>query len=232
MQYGYVKHLCVVAFASFTCHAALSAINTTRMLVGIPSGLPGYEILDNNKLNINDPFKRSLTECIETRLKVTFVWMAYPTKRVIQMLQMGEVDMIYPMGFTEERAAAMLQSNLTWQNPDVLVSLRPIELGDKQLRLAARLGSPQHTDYGADGYASLLGTYAYEDLPKMLSRGAVDAVIVPRSVYADQKDAWPAKTLTLVGRQRSSGFYLQKNDPKGILKNLNESIAHCTASIR
>jgi ABC-type amino acid transport substrate-binding protein len=227
-----MKNLCVFAFAISSCHVALATDTPSKLLVGIPSGLPGYEIANNNKLNINDPFKRNVTDCIETRLKSTFVWMAYPTKRVIQMLQMGDIDMVFPMGFTEERASALLQSNLTWQNPDVFVSLRPIEHGDKGLRLAARLGSPQHTDYISDGYASVVGAYSYEDLPKMLAKGTVDAVVVPRSVYAEQRDTWPAKTLTLAGRQRSSGFYLQKNDPKKLLKHLNESITYCTATAK
>jgi ABC-type amino acid transport substrate-binding protein len=66
----------------------------------------------------------------------------------------------------------------------------------------------------------------------MLAKGTVDAVIVPRSVYAKQRGIWPAKTLTLAGRQRSSGFYLQKNDPKNLLKHLNESIAYCAATAK
>ena len=211
----------------FTSQAALAVNGNVRLLVGIPSGLPGYEALDDNKLKINDPYKRGVTECIAGRLNATFVWMAYPTKRIIQMVQANELDMIYPMGFTEERAATMLQSNLAWQNPDALVSLHPLDMRDKSTRIAARLGSPQQTYYVSDGFTSMTAAYAYEDLAKLLARGTVDVVIVPRSVFGEQKSIWPPKVMVSPGRPRSSGFYLNKDDPKSLLKPLNESIARC-----
>jgi ABC-type amino acid transport substrate-binding protein len=210
---------------------ALSAANPgNRLTVGVPAGLPGYEMLEGNRLKINDPFKKSITECIAGRLNATFVWVAYPTKRILQLLQAREIDMVYPMGFTEERAAAMAQSHLTWQNPDVLVSMRPVAMSDKNMRIAARLGSPQQTDYVSDGYSHIAATYAYEDLAKLLARGLVDVVIVPRSVYNEQRADWPSKVMVSAGKPRSSGFYLNKDDPKGLLKPLNESIARCRDS--
>lgn len=217
----------MVALGLLASLVSPTVYSNTQILVGIPSGLPGYEALDGNKLRINDPYKRGVTDCIANRLGATFIWMAYPTRRIMQMLQVNEVDMAYPMGFTAERAAAMLQSNLTWQNPDVLVSSQAIDWGDKNLRLAARLGSPQHTDYVADGYLNMTPAYAYEDLGKLLARGTVDAVIVPRSVFDEQKANWPPKIVVAAGKPRSSGFYLNKNDPKGLLKPLNDSIARC-----
>ncbi len=222
------------ALVAMTLYASLSTSavhGSTQLLVGVPSGLPGYEALEGNKLRINDHYKRGVTECIANRLGVTFVWMAYPTRRIIQMLQANEIDMVYPMGFTEERAATMLQSSLTWQNPDVVVSSRPVDLSDKKTRLAARLGSPQHTDYAADGYFNMTAAYAYEDLGKLLARGAVDAVIVPRSVYSEQKAMWPPRIVMAPGKPRSSGFYLNKDDPKGLHKHLNESIARCIDTV-
>jgi hypothetical protein len=63
--------------------ATLAANSNTRLLVGIPSGLPGHEALEDNKLKINDPYKRSVTECIAThwvRLnKPTMFQMVMPT---------------------------------------------------------------------------------------------------------------------------------------------------------
>lgn len=203
-----------------------------KLLVGIPSGLPGYEPLEGNQLKILDPYKRSLTECISARLNVTFVWIANPTKRIIQSLHANELDLIYPMGFTEERADALLQSAVTWQNPDTVVSLHPIDMGNKSVHLAARLGSPQQTDYASDGYFNMTAAYAYEDLVRLLAKRAVDAVIVPRSVYNDQKALWPAGTVIAQAKARSSGFYLNKDDPKRLLKPLNDSIAQCRKALQ
>jgi ABC-type amino acid transport substrate-binding protein len=73
----------------------------------------------------------------------------------------------------------------------------------------------------------MTAAYAYEDLAKLLARGTVDAVLVPRSVYGEQKAIWPPKVMVSAGKPRSSGFYLNKDDPKGLLKPLNASIAQC-----
>jgi ABC-type amino acid transport substrate-binding protein len=105
--------------------------------------------------------------------------------------------------------------------------MRPIDMSDKNTRIAARLGSPQHTDYASEGFPHITATYAYEDLAKLLARSLVDVAIVPRSVYNEQKADWPPKVLVSAGKLRSSGFYLNKDDPKGLLKPLNESIARC-----
>lgn len=198
-----------------------------RLVVGIPVGLPGYELQPSGVLRISDAFKQRFTDCVAKDLRVTFEWQALPTKRVIQMLMTNELDLIYPMGFTEERASQMAQSAPAWQNPDVWVSLDTIAPSNKMLRIAARMGSPQHTDYVADGYANLVPVYAYEDLSKMLGRKAVDAAIVPRSVYLEQRKIWPEGARTTYGKPRSSGFYLNLDDPKRLLTRVNSSIGRC-----
>jgi hypothetical protein len=135
--------------------------------------------------------------------------------------------MIYPMGFTDERAATMLQSDVTAQMPDILVSMKPINLQDKSIRIGARLGSPQETEYASKGYAHITAAYAYEDLPKMLARDMVEVAIVPAMVYSEQKNKWPVEAIVSTGTPRSLGFYLTKGDPKGLLTNLNKGIAQC-----
>ncbi|WP_342616171.1 transporter substrate-binding domain-containing protein [Rhodoferax sp. GW822-FHT02A01] len=208
------------------------AVSPVRQLtVGVPAALPGYEVLDDSHLKINDPAKRSLMDCVSGKLNAQITWLSYPTRRVIQMLQAQELDMIFPMGFTAERAASMLQSSPMWQNPDVLVSMRPVDMRDKSLRIVARLGSPQHADYLAEGYASVSGAYSYEELPRLLARAQVDVVVVPRSIYGEQKNLWPPGSIVTDGRSRMTGIYLSKQDPKGLLKPLNESIGRCKASV-
>jgi ABC-type amino acid transport substrate-binding protein len=139
----------------------------------------------------------------------------------------AEVDVIYPMGFNAERASQFLQSAWTWQNPDVFVSLKPIDTSDLALAIGSKLGSPQDNDYVPDGYSSVQSTYEYSDLPRLLSSKAVDAVIVPKSVYLAMAATWPNGVQTSPGKPRGIGFYLNKRDPKGLLKVLNESIGKC-----
>lgn len=220
----------LVTCIALSCCAFLAPaarLDPSRLVVGIPEGLPGYEPLPDGGLAISDPFKQRLTDCVAKNLNAKFEWKASPTKRVIQWLAASEVDLIYPMGFTEERAAQMLESKPTWENPDFVVSSRPVDLANKQLRLAARLGSPQQTDYASDGYALLTGAYAYEELPKLLLHKAADAVIVPKSVYSEMKGQWPAGVRAVSGRKRSTGFYVNASDPKRLLARLNAAIGHC-----
>ncbi|NVO05980.1 MAG: transporter substrate-binding domain-containing protein [Rhodoferax sp.] len=216
-----------VVLALALCQPARGADTVQRLVIGTPAGLPGYELVDDNQLKISDPYKKAFTDCIASRLNAGFVWQSLPTKRVLQMLEAGEIDMAYPMGFTEERAASLLPSSPAWQNPDVLVSLHAVDMRDLHLRLAARLGSPQHADYLAEGYARVTGVYAYEELAGLLERAQVDVVIVPRSVYAEQKALWPPKAMVTAGKPRASGFYLNKDDPKKLQKPLNAAIARC-----
>jgi hypothetical protein len=204
-------------------------VSASSLNIGIPEGLPGYELLPNGDLQISVPAKRKLTDCIEKNLKARFVWQAYPTKRVIFMLTENKLDLIYPMGFTDERAATMLQSAPTWQNPDTILSMRSIDMRNKNVRIVARLGSPQHTDYVADGYSRVATAVTYEELAKTLLTDLADVVIVPQSVYEEQKDSWPANTFVTLGKARKSGFYLNKDDPKRLLAPLNRSIERCKA---
>ncbi|MDC8773035.1 hypothetical protein [Roseateles albus] len=196
---------------------------------GTPEGLPGYDI-SGGKLIIKDSSKRRIFECIESALNARFEWQALPTKRLIQMIMDGQLDIAFPMGFATERASVMLQSAATWDNPDVWLSLRPVNIQDKNLRIAARLGSPQQIDHLADGYTHVTGSYTYPLLAKELSMDVTTAVIVPQSVYEEQKAHWPSQTLVTVGRQRSSGFYLKSSDPLKLLKPLNLAIEACRVS--
>lgn len=214
--------------ALFWLQSAFGASTSpTTIAVGFPEGLPGYEMLPNGQLQIDVPSKKKITECIENNMHAKFVWEAYPTKRVIQLLIDKKVDLIFPMGFTQERAATMIQSQYTWENADYFLSSRPIDLGDKNIRMAARLGSPQHMDYAAEGYRHITTTYTYEELVKLLAGGMVDVVIIPQSVYEDQKGDWPQSTIVTAGKQRNTGFYLNKDDPKGLREQLNKSIERC-----
>ncbi len=226
------------AFRQRTLTAALllataSCWGTERLIqAGTPEGLPGYALSSDGKLVIEDSNRRRVFSCIEQRLNAKFSWQAFPTKRVVQMVERGQLDLAFPMGFTAERAKVMQQSAPTWDNPDVWLSKRPVNIQDKNLRIAARLGSPQDVEHVADGYSKVVGAITYSELPKTLSMDMVDAVIVPRRVYEDQRALWPETTLVTVGRHRSSGFYLQPADTKALLMPLNRAIEDCRVAVK
>ena len=181
----------------------------------------------DGSMMIEDSLKARVFACIEQRLKAKFIWHPLPTKRMVLMVVHGQLDLAFPLGFTAERANAMLQSAPTWDNPDVWLSLHPVNTQDKSLRIAARLGSPQQVEYAADGYTKVTGSYTYAELAKALSKDMADVVIVPRSIYEEQQALWPEKTIVSLGRQRSSGFYLQPADTKALMSPLNRAIEAC-----
>lgn len=203
-----------------------------RLRVGIPEGLPGYTLSAHGRMHVEAPDKRRFTQCVEAGLQVQFVWEAYPTRRVLQMLADAQLDLAFPMGFNEERAARLLQSEPTWENPDVWLSLKPVDPHDKRLRLAARLGSPQHDDVSGVGFSRVIGSITYDELPRLLSSDMADAVIVPQSVSVEMKSLWPAGTRVTPGRARSVGFYLPKADVKGLAGRLNQAILRCRGAMR
>lgn len=211
---------------------ALAGEPPVTLKAGFPEGLPGYTMQANGLLDIEVPAKKRVFQCIEKTLNASFVWQAFPTKRVLQMVMDGQLDLAFPMGFTTERAGKMAQSQHTWGNADYFLSLRPLDTGDKSLRVAARLGSPQHVDYVAEGYGKVNGTYTYEELIKTLTGGLADMVIIPQSVYEDQKAQWPRETIVTVGRVRNTGFYLQAEDPKALLAPLNRAIERCRSAAK
>lgn len=196
-----------------------------QLRIGTPEGLPGYSLV-GGQLQIEAVPKRRLFQCVEKTLEAQISWEAYPTRRLVQMVVEGKLDMAFPMGFTEERAAQMLESQPAWDNPDLWLSLRPVSAQDKSLRLAARLGSPQQLDHAA-GYARMVSTYTYEELGRTLSMGMADVAIVPQSVYEETKAIWPPGTLATPGRPRSSGFYLNLADPRKLAPPLNQAIERC-----
>jgi len=217
----------VALMASLMTTLMTSAAAQMTLRGGTPEGLPGYGLGPQGELRIDSPPKAALLQCVEQALNVRIVWQAYPTRRVLQMLAEQQLDLAFPMGFNEERAARLRQSEPGWDNPDVWVSLRPVQVQDKGLRLGARLGSPQHDDHLGQGYARVVGAVTYEELAKLLLRDMVDVVVLPRSVHADMQAIWPAGHLVSEGKPRRSGFYLPKADLRQLGGPLDQAIRRC-----
>lgn len=199
---------------------------------GTPEGLPGYTLAEDGRLLIQDPVRQQLFACVERQLNAFFTWHPLPTKRLVHMVSNDQLDLAFPMGFTAERASAMRQSAPMWDNPDVWLSTKPVRTDDKTLRIAARLGSPQHLEHARDGYTRVMGATTYTELNRTLAMDMADAVIVPRTIFEDQRGQWPPNTIVTAGRPRNSGFYVQPADSKGLAAPLNRAIEVCRAAAR
>lgn len=215
-----------MAMAPLLASGALRA-EPVALRVGIPEGLPGYTVGADGSLLIESAMKSRVVHCIERALNARLLWQPAPTRRVEQALADRRLDLVFPMGFNEDRAARLMPSEPTWDSPDVWVSMRPIDAQDRRLRLAVRLGSPQHNDYKGLGYARLASTYSYEELPRMLRQDMVDAAVLPRSIYESIQSMWPAGHLLQDGKARSTVFYLHKDDPRQLAGPLNQAVRRC-----
>jgi len=218
----------------FACGVFFAAIESSaetplvRLKAGLPEGLPGYMVGRDGHIRISDPVKQSQLRCIEKRANIQLDWKVFPAPRLINMLVSNSLDIAFPMGFSDERSEKMMHSIPTWQNPDYLISMNGANMEDKNIHIAARTGSPQHTDYAAHGYTKITPSYTYNELPKVLAVGMADVIIVPKSVYLEFKDQWPPAFTAVQGKDRASGFYINKNDPRNIINTLNAAIGKCS----
>jgi ABC-type amino acid transport substrate-binding protein len=205
---------------------------TERLLLGgIPEGLPGYAVTGDGSLRFSAEVRRQVFDCIENQLGFRITWQQLPTKRLMQELVEGRLDLGFPLGFTPERARLLLESAAAWDSPDIWISRRPVDIKDKQLRLAVRLGSPQQVDQTADGYEKVAAYFTYAELVKALNLEMADAVVIPSLVFEQQRGLWPPDVVTTPGRPRGVGFYLPPQDPKRLAAPLDRAIERCRATL-
>ncbi len=226
----FVSSVCILMWLVLDACVAQTPLNEEiKLKVGVPSDLPGYAVMADGTLKVSSPLRQRITDCVEKGMNAKITWIGAPTLRILSQLSSAELDMVYPLGFTSERGANLLPSKPTWESGDVLVSLQPISLNNRNLSFTARLGSPQHTEYLAD-FSTFIPSYSYGNLPKLLERKVVDVAILNRNTYQDMKPLWPHGHITTAGKSRYTGFYLNKADPRHLLEPLNTSIARCLKS--
>ncbi len=122
--------------------------------VGIPEGM-GENVINIKNGKVYGAFS-ALANCIENRLNITFKWSFYPTKRLFLKLQNNELDMLYPMGFTQERNDIAQPSTPSFIDEDYWIYMgKKPDFSDKELAIAVKLGSPQEDILKAMGYKNL-----------------------------------------------------------------------------
>lgn len=194
---------------------------------GVPETLPGAE-LENGNLKLPGA-SGSVLPCIAKAFGVPLRWGSYPTLRLFKMIEHGELDLLYPMGFNAERDLSFQRSEIVLQSRDVWVfkDVRP-RLEDKaQLLVAAKLGSPQADYLAGQGYQHVSLVPSYESLPRMLEAGRVQAIAVPGEGWdrVAQTLTWKASTETYLTRE--VGFYFSKAADPNWVARLNQAIKSC-----
>lgn len=202
---------------------------TKRLIIkaGIPNALPGFEVTDKGGLIIADPLKMKFSNCVEKQLKATFVWSTYPTARVESMLSNNELDLIFPFQLTQERKATMLASVYVWKTTMYYLANKNVDIDDKNMRVGARVNSPEHMEMVKKGYSKVSTPYDFSSLSRMLTQNLVDFVVVPEIVFSELKGQWPKNINTSHGPIKEAGYFLNKDDPRHLYTKLNAAIVHC-----
>jgi ABC-type amino acid transport substrate-binding protein len=201
--------------------------NTPPIKAGISIHFPNFGVSENRSLIVDDAESKKLISCVEKYLNTKIAWYAYPTARVESMLLNNEIDFIFPFQFTQERLKKMLASTPTWKSGMYFLANRNIDVRNKNLRVAARVNSPEHQDLIKKGYKKISTPYDYSSLIRMLSSNTIDVAAVPEVVYFELKNILPKDTKVMRGETREAGFLLNKDDPKQLLNKLNAAIVEC-----
>ena len=195
---------------------------------GVPEGLPGVSVI-NGDIQSNLPSVNVL-KCILKRANLDVKWAEYPTRRVLLLLQKGELDLGYPMGFTTLRSLSMIPSETITSAPDLWVysSLNKPDLKDRQLSIGVKAGSPQYDWVRENGYINIQVVPQYSSLLPMLRKEHVSAVIIPTLGDPKLEDLLPDKDmLTSVSTIREGGAYFSKDISPEFYKKFNSQIVKC-----
>jgi len=185
----------------------LNAGLTARTLkVGVVDGLPGFKV-ENGRLQADSPHPEFIA-ALEKELRVKLVWSEYPTRRLLNMTEKGELDLIYPVGLSSERDAILKRSIPVYVTHDYFAyKTRPSNVADTSLTVGCRLGSPQENWLKAKGY-KIETVISYESLIKMLLTDRVPMIALPKVAFDNLMSSGSAGTLLYeVSANREIGFY-------------------------
>jgi len=174
---------------------------------GTVEGLPGFNI-ENGTLTTPSPYPEFIA-ALEKDTGAKLVWSAYPTIRLLELAKRGELDLIYPMGFTADRDAALKRSVPT-EPPthDYFAYLaKPTNVADTRLTVGCKAGSPQESWLKAKGY-KVQPVNNYRSLMQMLLVGRLPMAVFPEIGFDELASTiGRGKILHEVSTTRNAGFY-------------------------
>ncbi len=208
---------------------ALPVMAMDRPLTGgIPATLPKL------KVNAEHQVEGTLIDvqflpCFYQALDQSVLWKSYPTARLIQQVHNNKLDMIFPMGFTSERKAHLIQSAAVQVTRDYWVYTHALpDLQDKSLTVGVKLGSPQASYVQTQDYENIVFHNNYAGLLKMLLAGRVELIALPDLVYDALTSQYSEKPIYFkIYLQRDYGFYLKPNTKPFQVQRINQAIMAC-----
>ncbi len=195
---------------------------------GIPATLPNLKVNAEHQV-VGTLIDVQFLPCFHQALKQPVSWKSYPTARLIQQVRNNKLDMIFPMGFTSERKAQLIQSAPVQVTRDYWVYTHALpNLQNKSLTVGVKLGSPQASYVQSQGYQSVIFHNNYAGLLNMLLAGRVELIALPDLVYEALTSQYYEKSIYFkMYLQRDYGFYLKPATKPAQIKRINQAIKAC-----
>lgn len=192
----------------------------------VPEGLPGVEIV-NGKYHSTSPSNNTL-QCVLNGLGYTIHWAFYPTTRLLNMLEAGELDLAFPMGQTAERDAKFKPSQPLQILQDVWVYYPPApDLSKRDVSVVVKAGSPQHNWLHANGYTAIQTVNNYSSLLPMLRMRRAEAILVPSLGVNLPGFEIDLQMESAVHSNRNIVFYFNKVQRQDIPRAIDYRLAKC-----
>ena len=195
---------------------------------GIPATLPKLKVNAEHQV-VGTLIDVQFLACFYQVLDQSVLWKSYPTARLIQQVHNNKLDMIFPMGFTLERKAQLIQSAAVQVTRDYWVYTHALpDLQDKSLTVGVKLGSPQASYVQTQGYESIVSHNDYAGLLNMLLAGRVELIALPDVIYEAFISQYSQGSFQFkMYLQRDYGFYLKPNTKPIQVKRINQAIMAC-----
>ncbi len=192
--------------------------------IGVPEGMV-ENIIKLEQNTVSGQFG-VLANCIEAKSNIVFKWQIYPTRRLFTMVESNEIDIVYPMGMTQQRNEIATPSKPLYSSERFWVYMgKKPDFNDKTLSIAVKRGSSQEDSLNKLGYSNLT-LVKYDAILSMLDLKRVDAVLLPKEILTDLVNASQHYQTQLLSK-RDIVFYLSYNFAQKNLAVINQAIDDC-----
>ncbi|KKO47308.1 hypothetical protein WG68_01315 [Arsukibacterium ikkense] len=207
---------------------------------GIVQSFPGINVVDGIIAPESDYGHAEIISCIESKLDVQIAWQSLPTDRLLKLTRENQLDLIYPMGYTEERNNYLQPTVWLTKDDDYFVfKTNTVGATDqaKNRTIGVKRGSPQQHYLQSHGYQNIHQIYEYPQLLPLLLMDRVEMLAVPQPL-AEQLQAQliaeqAQHTLQLYNYYtRDAGFYLAPAFASSHLSKMNNAVEQCRQFVK
>ncbi len=199
---------------------------------GIPATLPNLHVNEQHQV-VGSLIDVQFLQCFYQALKQSVSWESYPTARLIQRIKNNKLDIIFPMGFTPERQAQLIQSVAVQGISDYWVYTHDQpNLGDKSLTVGVKLGSPQASYVQSQDYEDVVFHNNYAGLLSMLLAGRVQMIALPDIVYNALVSRYLDNPFNFSAYiKRGYGFYMKPSTDPAQVERINQAAIACRSKL-